>query len=154
MKAESVIKLVCTLIALMFFYAALGKLMNYDRSKSEMMAQIFPRSVSEVLVWLVPVTELVITALLLFNPTRLKGLFASLFLLSGFSVYIAVAMSGVFGKVPCGCGGILRHMGYWAHLGFNVAFIILSLIGIMLERNWIINRMRTTKMERRSVKAS
>lgn len=154
MKSELIIKLLCTLIALMFFYAAVSKLMDYDRSRSEMMAQIFPRSIADILVWLVPSVELIITVLLLYNPTRLKGLFASIMLLACFSVYIVVSMSGVSGKIPCGCGGILRHMGYWTHLVFNIVFIVLAMIGVMLEKNWIINRIRIIRIERRSVKTS
>ena len=61
-------------------------------------------------------------------------------LLSVFSIYIAVTMSGFFGRIPCSCGGILKNMGYWTHLIFNLLFIVFAMLGIAMERQWITNR--------------
>lgn len=127
---------ISVLLALMFFYAAYSKLIDYDKSRQEMLNQVFPRAVAMVLLFLVPITELLIVVLLLFRHSRRWGLYGSLILLVAFSVYISVSMSGVFGRVPCSCGGILKHMGYWTHLAFNVFFIVLVVLGIALEKQW------------------
>lgn len=106
-----------------------------------MLNQVFPRAIALILVFLVPITELLIVGLLLFHRGRRWGLYGSLILLAVFSVYISISISGVFGRVPCSCGGILKHMGYWTHLAFNVFFIVLAVLGIALERQWkAINR--------------
>ena len=132
---------ISAVLALMFFYAAYSKLLDYDTSRQEMLNQVFSRPVALVLVFLVPMSELLIVALLLFSSTRLWGLYGSLILLTAFSLYISISMSGVFGRVPCSCGGILKHMGYWTHLAFNFFFIVLAIMGIALERQWkAINR--------------
>jgi putative oxidoreductase len=131
-----VVEICAGVLALLFFYAATSKLMNYERSKVEMFKQIFPRNIAEVLVWAVPVTELLIMLGLLFNVSRLKALYASALLLTAFTLYIAITMSGVFGRIPCSCGGILKHMSYWVHLGFNLIFIVLAVLGIALEKQW------------------
>lgn len=140
MKKEAILKLLSGIIALLFFYAAVSKLVDFDTSKHEMLNQIFSRDISLILVWVVPITELVIVGLLIFNFTRLLGFYASLILLFVFSIYIAITMSGVFGRIPCSCGGILKNMGYWPHLIFNLLFIVLALLGIAIERQWITNR--------------
>lgn len=36
-------------------------------------------------------------------------------------------------NIPCSCGGILDSMGWTEHLIFNVAFLVLSVLGIALE---------------------
>lgn len=132
---------ISAVLALMFFYAAYSKLLDYDTSRQEMLNQVFPRPVAMELTWMVPCIELLIVLALLFNSSRLIALYASAILLTAFSLYISISMSGVFGRVPCSCGGILKHMGYWTHLAFNVFFIVLAVLGIALERQWkAINR--------------
>lgn len=137
MKKELALKIIATLIAVMLFYAAASKLVDYDRSKEEMMNQVFPREIALVLVWAIPSVELLIVALLLFQGTRLMGLFAANGLLLAFSCYIVIAMTGAFGKIPCSCGGILENMSYGTHLLFNMFFMLLGLYGIALEKGWI-----------------
>ncbi|TCC99990.1 MauE/DoxX family redox-associated membrane protein [Pedobacter psychroterrae] len=135
-KYEVIITVIATMLALLFLYAALSKLLDYDTSKREMLNQVFPRGISLILVWLVPVVELLIVQTLLFRSTRLMGMYFSSGLLILFSLYISITMSGAFGRIPCSCGGILKHMSYWTHLGFNVIFIVMAVLGIALEKQW------------------
>ncbi|AMP99053.1 hypothetical protein AY601_2152 [Pedobacter cryoconitis] len=139
MRREIILQGIATAIALLFCYAALSKLTNFATSRSEMLNQVFPESIALILVWVVPITELFIVALLLYKPLRLMGFYASLILLSLFTIYIAITMTGVFGRIPCSCGGILKHMSYSVHLIFNVFFLLLALAGILLKRNMTIN---------------
>ena len=41
MKRETTLKFICGSIAVLFFYAAFSKLMDYDKSVGEMRNQIF-----------------------------------------------------------------------------------------------------------------
>jgi len=134
MKRENIVQLLATAIALLFFYAAISKLLDYTQSRQQMLAQVFPRFIALQLVWAVPVAELLIVFGLLFNPARLKSLYASLVLLTLFTIYIAAAMTGVFGRIPCSCGGILSGLGYWDHLLFNFFFILLAVVAIAFEK--------------------
>lgn len=139
MRREIILQGIATAIALLFCYAALSKLTDFATSRSEMLNQVFPESIALILVWVVPITELFIVALLLYKPLRLMGFYASLILLSLFTIYIAITMAGVFGRIPCSCGGILKHMSYSVHLIFNVFFLLLALAGILLKRTITIN---------------
>jgi uncharacterized membrane protein YphA (DoxX/SURF4 family) len=141
MKKESLLQIVTGLLAALFFYAASSKLTDFEKSRGEMMNQVFPAQIAEILTWFIPAIELILIPLLLFPSTRKMALWASLFLLSSFTIYIAVVMTGVFGRVPCSCGGILEHMSYGTHLIFNLFFIGLAFIGTAVEKVWItINR--------------
>lgn len=135
-RTELAVSTIAVLLALLFLYAGMSKLLDYDKSKQEMLNQVFPRAVALQLVWLVPMVELVIMTGLLVNATRLMALWASALLLTAFSLYISITMSGVFGRVPCSCGGILKDMDYWTHLGFNIIFIVMAVLGIALEKQW------------------
>lgn len=147
---EKLLKVIAGIIAALFFYAAMSKLVDLDKSRQEMRNQVFPTLIADVLWWLVPLTELVLVSLLLYLPSRLRALYGSVALLSAFTIYIAITMTGVFGRVPCSCGGILSHMGYGTHLLFNLVFIGLALGGIAIDNEWkAINRWLHPNKERR-----
>lgn len=129
-NTENHITIISTLFILLWSYAAFSKLAVLEISRSEMLNQVFPIWVAEILYWLVPTIELGICLLLIFSRTRVAGLYASLILMSSFSIYIALSMTGIFGRIPCNCGGILSNMSYGTHLIFNLLFVILAAIGI------------------------
>jgi hypothetical protein len=49
-----------------------------------------------------------------------------------FTAYI-VAILNFSNYVPCSCGGVLEKLGWREHLIFNSAFVVLGLIGIVLQ---------------------
>lgn len=136
MKPVKFSRAVGVLIALLFAYAAVSKLCAYEESKREMMNQVFPANIALILTWLVPVTELTLAAGLIINKFSFKALLASCLLLIVFTLYIAIAMSGSFGRIPCSCGGILEDMSYSAHMVFNLIFIVMAILAIALETQW------------------
>ena len=131
---NTAIEICSALLVVLFTYAASSKLLDYDQSKLQMMKQLVPAATAPILTWLVPATELLIVGLLLFKRTRLIGLYASGILMGMFSLYIAVAMSGWFGSRPCSCGGVLKHLNYWQHLVFNLAFVGVAVMGVLISR--------------------
>lgn len=145
------INLITAALAALFCYAAMSKLLSYGQSEQEMLNQVFPRSFALVLTWLVPSIELILCLLLLIKQTQYTALWAAVLLLFAFSIYIAVAMTGVFGRVPCSCGGILKNMGYGTHLIFNLFFMLAAYGGIVWFKGWKIHRWFYTK-ERRQKK--
>lgn len=100
-----------------------------------MLNQIFPLWMAEILVWLVPLTELILAMLLLFKKTRRGALIGSLLLLIAFSGYVGLVMTGIFGWIPCSCGGILRQLPYEAHLAFNLGYTAIAAVGFYLQRD-------------------
>jgi putative oxidoreductase len=118
------------IVAIMLFYAAISKLADYQLSKEQMLNQVFPDWIALHLTWLVPVVELCIATALIYKNSIVYGLYAALILLTAFSIYISLSMTGLLGRIPCSCGGILKHMSYSTHLCFNVCFMLLALVGI------------------------
>lgn len=125
--------LLSMVIGALWVYAALSKLADFDTTRQQMLNQVFPVWMAEILAWAVPLTELAIIPMLLYHPAQQVGLFSSLILLAAFSIYISITMTGIFGRIPCSCGGIIRNMGYWEHLFFNLFFVALSVIAIKLN---------------------
>uniref|UniRef100_F4CEI8 Methylamine utilisation protein MauE domain-containing protein n=1 Tax=Sphingobacterium sp. (strain 21) TaxID=743722 RepID=F4CEI8_SPHS2 len=136
MEKEKWLKILAGLIASMFFYAAFSKLWDYEQSQIDMRNQLFPKFVADVFTWLVPGIEFIIVILLIIKPTRLKGFWVSLGLLTVFTIYVGIAVSKIFGRTPCACGGILNNLPYGWHIAFNLLFMFLAYRGIGLEKGW------------------
>lgn len=133
---KHIIEIISLSLIILWSYAAFSKFADMERSHSEMLNQVFPALMANVLYWLIPTIEVGLCVLLVFTKTRLMGLYGSLILISSFTLYIAIVMTGAFGRVPCSCGGVLRNIPYGTHLLFNLFFVVLGLLGIGLVKRW------------------
>ncbi|MHB8208618.1 MauE/DoxX family redox-associated membrane protein [Mucilaginibacter sp.] len=124
-------------LIVLFVYTASSKLVDFNQFKVAMYGQTLPHEVAALLVWLLPIVEITVSLLLLFEKTRLAGFYASLILMTLFSGYISLVLFHYFGRVPCSCGGVIKALGWRLHLVFNLFFLLLSLLGI-----YVINRER------------
>lgn len=131
MKKETTLKIICALLVFLFVYAAISKLANYGGFTADMNNQPLPGFVKPILVWAVPLTELAIVTLLIFDTTRLAGLYASLVLMAVFTFYTTVVLLHFFKYIPCSCGGIIKNLSWQQHLVLNLFFVLISLIGIV-----------------------
>ena len=114
-------------------YAGISKLANFSHTELSMAKQIFSPAISQLLSWMIPVTELVTAILLLFPLTQAAGVWISLLLLGSFSAYVFAGWLHLFTRTPCSCGGVLEHMGWGTHLLFNLFFLTLTLVTIFIN---------------------
>lgn len=121
------------LLILLFAYAAASKLADFAAFRRGMHRQAFPPEVADGLVYLLPVTEIVVTIMLLSGRTLAAGLKASLVLLVVFTGYILLAVVGYWQHIPCSCGGIISHLGWTEHLVFNCFCILINLIALHIH---------------------
>ena len=133
MKAKFILEIICFLLILLFVYAGCSKLMDYNAFKAQLSASPYIKNAASILAWLLPVIEIASAALLTVRITRLYGLIASMLLLLAFTGYIsAMLLSGV--HLPCSCGGVIKQLSWNQHLLFNLFFIMVSGIGIVLRQ--------------------
>lgn len=123
---------VCSLFGLLFVYAAANKLMEYDKFLLQMSKSPIITDFASIFVWMIPALEIVISIMLFVESLRLLGLFASLALMSLFTAYI-YAILKFSDTMPCSCGGILEKLGWEEHLIFNIVFVVLAIVGIVLQ---------------------
>jgi putative oxidoreductase len=120
------------LLMLLFVYAALSKLISFSEFRLQLGRQPLPAGVAGILLYLLPATELLTAALLLFPKTLFTGLQLSLCLLLLFTGYIALALLHYWDHIPCSCGGILNRLNWQQHFVFNLGCIGINLAGIRL----------------------
>lgn len=138
-KAERYIlvtDIISAVVLLLFLYASLSKLAEYEVFKDVLAASPLLKSFAGIIAWLLPTTELMIVVLLFIPATRLKGLYASFILITLFTIYL-LYMIEFTPHLPCNCGGVLKLLTWKQHIFFNVFFILLSLAGIILHKRGI-----------------
>lgn len=131
MKKQFVADFIASLFILLFVYAALSKLLDYDEFRVQVSKSPLLTAFTGWVIWLVPALEMVVALLLAIPRWRLPALYASFTLMVTFTAYI-VAILRFSDFIPCSCGGILQNMSWNQHLVFNVVFIVLALTGVLL----------------------
>ena len=122
------------MLILLWVYTATSKLADLSEFKSQLANQSFGTSTAAFLFWFIPISELLAAFLLLFTKTRFTGLIVSFILMLLFTGYIALVILGFYQRVPCSCGGVLKSLGWQAHFWFNLFFLGITALGVILER--------------------
>lgn len=137
--------MVSLVFILLFVYAAVSKLMDFETFQTQLGQSTFLGGFSEWVSWGVIMIEMVIAFLLCIENTRLLGLYLSLLLMIIFAIYIVVILNFAV-YVPCSCGGVLEALGWKEHLIFNGFFIGFASMGIFIARKqkYDLNKNNTT----------
>lgn len=133
-KRQVTLECVAALLILLFLYASVSKFLDFKTFVGQMNNQPFPNSWTPFLVWGIPLLEIAISAALIFEYTRLLGFYTALVLLSLFTVYTILILLHFFPYIPCSCGGVIQKLNWRQHLVFNLLFIAISVVGIILQR--------------------
>jgi putative oxidoreductase len=127
--------LFCFLLIVLFTYTAFSKWLNIEAHLYAMRNQPFSRPLNDFLAYALPVIEIITVVLLVINSTRLLALYLSLLLMALFTAYVAAVLLGLFGRIPCSCGGVIELLGWNEHLVFNIFFLLISIIAIRLHKH-------------------
>ena len=140
MKRKLVIEILASLLILLFVYASVSKWLDFNTFIGQMDNQPFPNWMTPALVWIIPCSEILISLLLMFSKTQQLGFYAAFVLMLLFTLYTALVLLNVFGRVPCSCGGIIEKLNWKQHLVFNLFFASVAFTGIVLKRKEIVKR--------------
>ena len=135
MKRDHLLNIICSVLVMLWTYAAVSKWMQFRIFVTSLFNQELPRWSIYPLSLVLPLGELLIAAALFFNEYRKKGLWASLILLSAFTVYISAILLHFFPRIPCSCGGVISTLTWKDHLWLNVFFLVLSFAGLATMRD-------------------
>jgi hypothetical protein len=129
------IQSICLLFILLWIYAAVSKLIDYDKFIVQLSQSPILTRIARFVSILIPLLEVAIASLLIFERSRFVGLLASFGLMVTFTAYI-FAVTRFTKDVPCSCGGILEKLGWDAHLIFNTVFTLLALVAVITEQSF------------------
>lgn len=116
-------------LILLFAYTGVSKLLMFQNFIEQLRQVEFLRPIALPIAIVLPLTELVVSMLLLLPGTRLIGFWCVLIMLFSFIVYISSML--VFSpSLPCSCGGVLQSLSWQAHLVFNAIVTVATLVAM------------------------
>jgi hypothetical protein len=130
-----IIEVISLLFIILFAYAGITKLMEgqifYDNIRNSPV--LGGKVIASLASWTIPFSELVVALLLVWKRTRLLGFFAALSLMLLFTGY-TVSILFFSPYIPCSCGGVISLLSWEEHLVFNLVFLLLAILAILLSR--------------------
>lgn len=144
-KKQVMLECVSALLILLFLYASVSKFLDFKTFYREMNNQPWANSWTPFLVWIIPCSEILLSVALIFERTRLLGLYGSLTLMGLFTIYATLILLNVFHRVPCSCGGVIKRLTWPQHLVLNLFYVILSVVGVIVQRSKSFHSISFTK---------
>ena len=129
--SHRIVETISLLFVVLFIYAATSKLWDFGQFKVQLGQSPVLTAYVDGVAWMVPGVEYLLALLLLFNGTRLVAFYGSLVLMVMFTTYILLVLN-FSDYIPCSCGGVLEDLGWTEHIVFNLFFVALAIIGIIL----------------------
>jgi hypothetical protein len=142
------IEMICLLYILLFVYAAVSKVLDFENFQVQLGQSPLLSAFAHWIFWMVPTIELIISILLAIPKFRSLGLYAAFSLMVMFTAYIFIVLN-YSSFVPCSCGGILEKMSWNVHLVFNIVFVVLAALAILLQNESVISR----KLSKKTIKS-
>ena len=127
------LNIILILLLLLWVSDSLDKLMDFDSFKNGILNQPLPSGLATLAIYTLPVLEVLIALLLIIQKYQLIGLWFSSLLMFTFTAYVATGLLGAWEKLPCGCGSVISGMSWSQHLWFNLFFLVVSIMGIILK---------------------
>ncbi|RKR84413.1 hypothetical protein BDD43_4648 [Mucilaginibacter gracilis] len=133
MKKKIIVEIIAGSLILLFTYTSVSKIIDHRTFQFQLGRAPYIGGLSGIMSFVLPVAELVIAVLLLFEKTRLAGLWASFIAMTLFTVYIALMLASGH-RLPCTCGGVISSLSWFGHLLFNLVFTAIAFAGVMLYK--------------------
>ncbi|WP_264564387.1 DoxX family protein [Flavobacterium sp. N3904] len=117
---------------ILFVYAAGSKILDFQNFQAQLGQSPLLSPFADLVSYIVICIELIIAVLLSIPRLRYFALWAAVALMGMFTTYIVIILHFSY-FVPCSCGGILEKLGWKEHLIFNIAFLLLAIVAILMQ---------------------
>lgn len=143
-KTKNIIAYSISIFLIIFWlYVGLEKSWSWRNFQLSLHQQPLPSWSVDILYWFLPLAEVLTGVLLAFrsNKLQLLGYWGSILLLSAFTIFIGLGVTGVYEKRPCTCASIFNEMSWEWHLVINVLLLAISVVGL----NFMHSKSTTTR---------
>nr|WP_315155686.1 MauE/DoxX family redox-associated membrane protein [uncultured Flavobacterium sp.] len=127
-----VLETICLLYVLLFVYAATSKILDIQNFQVQLGQSPLLSAFADWISVVVPALEFLICILIIIPRSRLIGLFMAYGLMTLFIFYIFIILN-YSSFIPCSCGGVLEKLNWNQHLVFNIFFVFLAVIAILIH---------------------
>lgn len=122
------VQIVAAIFIFLFFYTAISKIIDLGLFKAQMQITFHYKIFVYVIIWLLPLVEIIVAFMLLIPSYRTRGFLVSTIMMIIFIIYIACLMM-FWTHLPCSCGGIIEMLSWKQHLILNIFLLLLSTTG-------------------------
>jgi len=133
MKRTLFVEIITYFFILLFLYTGVAKLMEIPQFKQQLVSSPLLGSMAGLITWALPIVEILLAIALFIPAFRLKALYATLALMTLFTIYVVVLLF-MDSHLSCSCGGIVEELSPKQHVLFNVACVLLSAVAIAMVR--------------------
>lgn len=127
------------LLLILWIPVSIHKILEFESFSLNISRQPINPSINKIIIYTIPILEILTSLLLLSSKYRLWGFILSTLLMGLFTGYIALALMDTWKNLPCSCGLIISNLGWAEHLWFNILFLIISLTGWILQSKHLKN---------------
>lgn len=125
------VEIICSLFIILLIYAAVSKLLYLDQFRTQIEQSPLLGAYTDLIALGIPVAEIIISLLFFFPKLKLVGLWSAFILMVIFTTYILIVLN-FSSSIPCSCGGVIASLSWNEHLIFNLGFIILAALGVLM----------------------
>ena len=133
MRSNALIQIVCFMLILLFAYAGFSKLADHSMFYIQLLRMPWLSVAAGFIAWVLPLLEIAIVLLLFFPSTLIYGLYTSFCLIIMFVLFLIIMVMFTT-NLPCSCGGIIAKLSWTQHIIFNLFFLLLNAVGIILHQ--------------------
>ncbi len=133
MKRSFLADVITYFFILLFLYTGIAKLMEVHTFKEQLASSPLMATMSGIIAWALPISEILLGIVLFIPAWRLKGLYITLVMMALFTGYVIFILL-IDSHISCSCGGIIEELTPKQHIIFNSACVVLSLVGIGVIR--------------------
>lgn len=133
MKKSILVEIIAFFFILLFVYTGVVKLSEIQTFRQELTSSPLLGSFAGIIIWVLPIGEILLAIVLFIPGFRLKALYATFGLMALFTIYV-VAILFIDSQISCSCGGIIEELSPKQHIVFNSACVILSTVAIAIQR--------------------
>ena len=138
MKKTLLADIIALFFMALFVYTGVAKLSEVHSFKEQLSSSPFLAPLAGIVIWALPIVEILLAIGLMIPRLRLKALYATLGLMSLFTIYVIVLLV-IDDHLSCSCGGIIEELSPRQHVLFNTACVILSAVAIVIERRQVLS---------------
>ena len=132
-RLKIALNIIVILLLLLWVPVSIEKLVDFPSFKRGIYNQPLGNSLATILIYAIPFLEVLTVFALISERFRKQGFLLSIALMAAFTTYIGVALLGAWENLPCACGSVIKGMSWSQHFLFNLFFLILSILGFLLQ---------------------
>lgn len=128
-------RITAILFIVLFVYASSSKIMDFHKFRTQLGQSPIVTAFADWVALGILAVELLIAGMFFHRKWTLTAFYASFALMTMFTTYIILVLN-FSDFIPCSCGGVLEQLGWTEHIVFNMVFVSIAFLSIILiERN-------------------